>query len=89
MLSVIKYTAISVFCIGALCVLWFYIRSRKPVRLFFLNLILTACAAALINLTSKYTGVHIPLNPYTAALFSVFGIPAVTGILILNLIMAL
>ena len=41
---------------------------------------------AVIDLTAKFTGVHIPVNQYTVTGSAVFGIPAVCGFLVLPII---
>lgn len=57
---------------------------------FFKTLLLNAAAGiicfAAINLTSRYTGVCIPINYYSASFSTVLGLPGVFGMLIANFI---
>lgn len=64
-----------------------HIKSHKMIRSIFLNALLGFAAIAMINLTQKFTGVHIPLNPYTVGGSGIFGLPAVCGAIILQVIM--
>lgn len=60
--------------------------SGKALKRLFLNGLLGFFALLLINLTSKFTGVYIPINWYSIAFTGVFSAPAVIGFLILNII---
>lgn len=73
------------FC--AVCIIGFCIGSKKPFKYLLLNFLSGVIALAVVNLTSGLTGVHIPVNPYSAGAGAVFGIPAVFGFLILRLFM--
>ena len=60
--------------------------SGKAIKRLFLNGLFGFFALLTINLTSKFTGVYIPINWYSIALTGVFSVPAVIGFLILNII---
>lgn len=71
----------------AVCIIGFCIGSKKPFKYLLLNLLSGILALAVVNLTTRFSGVHIPVNPYSAGAGAVFGIPAVFGLLILRLFM--
>ena len=71
----------------AVCIIGFCIGSKKPFKYLLLNLLSGVIALAAVNLTARFSGVHIPVNPYSAGAGAVFGIPAVFGLLILRLFM--
>ena len=71
----------------AVCIIGFCIGSKKPFKYLLLNLLSGVIALAAVNLTTRFSGVHIPVNPYSAGAGAVFGIPAVFGLLILRLFM--
>lgn len=54
------------------------------IKSIFLNALLGFAAITVINLTQKFTGVHIPLNWWTVGGSGVFGLPAVCGIILLQ-----
>lgn len=51
-----------------------------------LNSLLGIGTVIILNLTQKYTGIYIPINLYSVSAASIYGIPAVCGLLILKLI---
>lgn len=61
--------------------------SRNFIKTILLNSFLGLFAIIIINLTTKFTGVNIPLNYYTVTGGLTLGIPGVIGVLILNIIM--
>lgn len=68
----------------AFVLLILHIKSHKMIKSIFLNALLGFAAIAVINLTQKFTGVHIPLNWYTVGGSGVFGLPCVCGIILLQ-----
>ena len=68
----------------ALVLLVLHIKSHKMIKSIFLNAILGFAAIAVINLTQKFTGVHIPLNWWTVGGSGVLGLPCVCGIVLLQ-----
>ena len=63
-----------------------HIKSHKIIKSIFLNTLLGFTAIVLVNVTQKFTGVHIPLNWYTVGGSGVFGLPAVCGIILAQII---
>ncbi len=72
--------------ICAFVLLILHIKSHKLMKSIFLNAILGFATIAIINLTQKFTGVHIPLNWYTVGGSGVFGLPCVCGIILAQII---
>ncbi len=72
--------------LSALALLILHIKSHKIIKSIFLNALLGFAAIAVINLTQKFTGVHIPLNWYTVGGSGIFGLPAVCGIILTQII---
>ena len=70
----------------AFVLLVLHIKSHKMFKSIFLNAILGFMAIAVINLTQKFTGVHIPLNWYTVGGSGIFGLPCVCGIILAQII---
>ncbi len=85
-MEILKYGGIAVIAIGALVLLIFAVKTGKPFKSLILNAFIGITVMAVIDLTAKFTGVHIPVNWYTVTGSAVFGIPAVCGYLILPLI---
>ena len=85
-MDILKYGGIAVIAIGALVLLIFAAKTRKLFKALLLNAFLGIAVMALIDLTAKFTGAHIPVNWWTVTGSAVFGIPAVCGYLILPLI---
>ena len=79
---------ITIICLslGGLTLLVLHIKSHKMIKSIFLNALLGFAAIAAINLTQKFTGVHIPLNWYTVGGSGIFGLPAVCGIILEQII---
>lgn len=85
-MEIIKTVLISVVSVFGLGILFFYIKSRRPLRSAAINALSGILALVLVNLTSKFTGVHIPVNIYTVPSSFVFGIPAVCALIIFQTI---
>lgn len=86
-MNIILIAAIAVLSVFALVLLVFHIRSRRPLRSILLNAALGIGALAVINLTTRFTGVHIPINWFSVGGSGIFGLPAVFTLLILQMIM--
>lgn len=83
----LKWAGIVLIAITCLAVLIFAIMSRKPIRYVLLSSILGIAALALVELTKRFTGVHIPVNEWTAGTSAVLGVPGVCALLALKLIL--
>lgn len=79
----LKYGGIALAAVGGLVILIFAFKTGKPLKALLLNAISGIAALMLINITARFTGVHIPLNQWTAGLSAGFGIPAVCLFLLL------
>lgn len=84
--EILKYLILSVLIFGVLAILLLAIRSRKFFKTLLINGILGILAITVIDITSKYSGVYIPVNYYTVGSSAVFGLPGVFGLLIANFI---
>ena len=71
----------------ALALLILHIKSYRMIRSILFNAILSFAVIAIINLTQKFTSVHIPLNWWTVGGSGVFGLPCVCGIILLQILM--
>ncbi len=85
-MEVLKYSAVILLAAGFIAVTVFSVKSGKAVKTLLLNAFAGATVLAIINLTAKFTGVYIPLNPYTAVGAVCYGVPAVCGFLVLPII---
>ena len=85
-MEILKYGGIATFIIGGIALLICAAKTRKPFKSLMLSAFIGVSVLALIDLTAKFTGVHIPINQYTVAGSALFGIPAVCGFLILPII---
>ncbi len=78
--------AIVFLSVCAFVLLIFHIKSHRPLRSMILNALLGIAAVIIVNATQKFTGVQIPVNWWTVGGSSIFGIPAVCGTIILQMI---
>ena len=85
-MEILKYGGIAVIAVGAVALLIFAAKTKRFFKTLLLNAFLGIAVMAIIDLTAKFTGVHIPVNQYTVACSAVFGIPAVCLFLILPII---
>lgn len=79
----LKYGGIALAAVGGLFVLIFALKTGKPFKALLLNAVSGIAALMLINITTRFTGVHIPINQWTAGFSAGFGIPAVSLFLLL------
>ena len=73
---------ICVLCVFALVLLFLHIKSRRLLRSVAINALIGIAAVIAVNLTARFSGVHIPINVYTLPFSAVFGLPAVCTIII-------
>lgn len=85
-MEILKYVGIALLSITAITILIFAIKSKKPLKTLFLNAILGIAALVIINMTSKFTGVHIFVNQWTVCGSVIYGLPAVFAFIIFQLI---
>ena len=62
-------------------------KSKRPVRSAIGGVLTGFLALAVVDLTGIFTGVTIPVSPLTLGVSGVAGIPGVTLLLLLNLIL--
>ncbi|MBO4733836.1 MAG: pro-sigmaK processing inhibitor BofA family protein [Clostridia bacterium] len=72
-LAIVLISVISVF---ALIILALHMKSRRPFRSAGINALIGIAAFAAVNLTTRFTGVRIPVNVYTLPGAAIFGLPA-------------
>ena len=72
--------------IAFLILLFFAVKSKRATRLLLLNALLGFALFTAINLTGRYTGIHLPMNGWTAAGTAVYGAPAVVCFLFLQIL---
>lgn len=77
---------IVVLSVFALVVLFFAIKSHKFFKTLLFNAFLGVCVLAIVDLTSKLSGIYIPINWYSVGSSATFGIPAVCLLLVLQII---
>ncbi len=61
----------------------------KPIRTLALFSLLGVLSLTAVNLTTKITGVGVPLNPWTLSISAAGGIPATIALLLMQTIMGL
>lgn len=86
-MQILVYSAIAVLSITAVCIIFFALKSGRPLKTLLLNALVGIAAIAAIDLTSKFTGIWIPINGFSVTGGAVYGLPAVCGMLILRLIL--
>ncbi len=64
--------------------LYLLIVSRKPFKYLFLNAFVGWWCFAVIEMLSFFSGIHIPLNPFTAAVSGIFGVPGTFFLIVLK-----
>lgn len=77
----LKWSAIILIFFFYSLVIFFAIKSKKPLLMLVFNALSGIFAMVIINLTAKYTGCHIPVNYYTVGISSVLGMPGVASLL--------
>lgn len=82
---ILLLTACGVF--GLLVVIQLVVRAPRPVQRAAGGVITGLFALAAVNLTGFFTGVSLPLSPLTIGVSGAAGIPGVTMMLLLNLIL--
>jgi len=63
------------------------VKAPRPVQRATGGVIMGLCALAVVNLTGFFTGVSLPLSPLTIGVSGAAGIPGVTMLLLLNLVL--
>lgn len=82
---IIVLSACGVFAL--LVVIQMIVRAPRPVQRAAGGVIMGLCALAAVDLTGFFTGVSLPLSPLTIGVSGAAGIPGVTMLLLLNLVL--
>lgn len=85
-MEALKISAIVLISLGAFIIFIIALFSKKLIRTLLLNALLGIAALIVINLTASFTGVHIPVNQWTVGSSTVFGLPAIIGIVIYGIL---
>ena len=85
-LNVLFYVHIIVYCIIYIFLLF---KTKKFFKNLLLNAIIGIGVLFLLMFLKNITGIYIPINKYTFTSAAVGGIPAISGILILNVFFSL
>lgn len=83
---ILKYAVLVVLALSGFVLLYFYLRSGKPLKWMFFNVFSGLFVFLLLVLTKPYTNVCLSLNEWTAAVVSVLGLPGICGLLLLPII---
>lgn len=85
-MEILKYCCLGLIIICTFAILIFATRTKKTLKMLFLNSVIGLSVFAIIYFTRKYTGINLNLNLFTAVGSAIFGIPAIIGFLFLNFI---
>ncbi len=75
-----------VLAILELVIIGLAVYSGKPIKRLVINAILGLIVLAIIDLTTKYSGVKIPINIFSIVGITAFSLPAVIGFLLLQVL---
>lgn len=64
----------------------FAAKTKKPFKTIFFYAFLGLLGLILTNLTSTFSGIHIPVNAYSLGCSAALGLPGTIGLLILRII---
>ena len=78
-----------VVLVSALVLLCFSLKMKHPFKNIMLNILISWMAWGVINNTVFLTGIYIPLNIYTLFACSVYGLPGISGLIVLSTIFGL
>lgn len=82
----VKIIFISLAVIYGFVYLIFAAKTEKPFKTIFGFAVLGLIAMTVINLTSKFSGVYIPVNFYTVGINAALGLPATIGLVLARMI---
>ena len=60
--------------------------TKKPIRTMLFYAFLGVMGIVTVNLTAKFSGVHLPVNAYTLGSAAALGLPGTIGLLLLRII---
>ncbi len=82
----LKVFSVAVLSVTALILIVFFIKSRKPIKSLVLNAFSGIISLILINVTTSFTGIHIPVNWWSVTACAGLGLPGVIGLILLQII---
>ncbi len=85
-MNIYKYALILILSAFLITIMILFVLTKKPFKTLLLNAFIGICSLAILDLTSKLSGVYIPINAYTAFGAGIFGVPAICGFLLLRII---
>ncbi len=86
-MSILKISVLILLSVSTFVILILSFKTKKALKFLLLNAILGLAILFGLLLTKKFFGVSLPINEYTVIGSGIFGIPAVVGFILLNLIM--
>ncbi len=85
-MEIFKYCVLSLIVICFIVILIFASRTKKALSVLLFNSILGLAVFFGLYFTKKYTGITLAVNQFTIIGSALFGMPAVCGFLLLNLL---
>lgn len=85
-MQILTYIFIASAIIFFIIKLCFAMRGGKAILRLLLHSALGLAVLTAVNLTCPFSGVHIPINEWSVSSAAAFGMPAVCGLLILQLL---
>lgn len=73
---------------GLLVVIQLAVRTKKPIQRAAGGVLVGLCALLAVNVTGAFTGVSLPLSPLSLGVAGTAGLPGVTLLLLLNLLLS-
>ena len=83
----LKISIIILLSVSAFLIMIFTLLSKRPFKTIFINIFINLTVLLIIDTTTKYSGVRIPINLYTLIGCTVYGTPCIVGYLLLPLIL--
>ena len=71
-----------------LVVIQLAVRAKKPIQRAAGGVLVGLCALLAVNVTGAFTGVSLPLSPLSLGVAGTAGLPGVTLLLLLNLLLS-
>lgn len=84
-MQLLKWYLIVLATVYALTDTYFLIKTKKPLKTFFVYAAIGICCIAVINIFSKHTGVYINLNCWTVGAGTFFSVPGVFAMLMIKM----
>ena len=85
-MEILKIITIAALVIYGILFLVFSLLEKRPVYTILLFMLVGVISMLVINITSSFTGIYIPLNLYTLLTSAFGGVPGVVTLLLLKII---